>query len=185
VFRKQPIYAGEQGAAEFERVVRAHQSMVFSIALRMLGDRMMAEDVAQEVFMQLYAMTQQWQSAEHVTAWLRRTTVYRAIDATRRAKARPECAFNVEPSFGIDVGDPLFSLRCKELMAILSPEARAVMVLRYQEDLKPTEIATTLNMRLATVKSHLKRSLESFREKLGVRTRPVAVWQREDEQAHG
>jgi RNA polymerase sigma-70 factor (ECF subfamily) len=57
------------------------------------------------------------------------------------------------------------------LLAELSPPARAVLLLRYQEDLDPVEIARTLGMPLNTVKSHLKRSLESMRERtIGVRS---------------
>ncbi|HEY0799790.1 MAG TPA: sigma-70 family RNA polymerase sigma factor, partial [Steroidobacteraceae bacterium] len=52
------------------------------------------------------------------------------------------------------------------LLAELSPPARAVLLLRYQEDLDPQDIARTLDMPLNTVKSHLKRSLESMREKI-------------------
>jgi RNA polymerase sigma-70 factor (ECF subfamily) len=146
---------------------------------------MAAEDAAQETFMRLYAATQPWQSPEHLTAWLRRTTVHRAIDAMRRTKARPECELNIEPTFRAEGGDPIFALHSRELMATLSAEARAVMVLRYQEDLNPNEIASVLTMPLATVKSHLKRSLESFRAKLGVSRQAVAVCKRKDEEAHG
>ena len=53
----------------------------------------------------------------------------------------------------------------RALLAELSPPARAVLLLRYQEDLDPQDIARTLDMPLNTVKSHLKRSLESMREK--------------------
>jgi RNA polymerase sigma-70 factor (ECF subfamily) len=49
----------------------------------------------------------------------------------------------------------------------LSPQARAVLLLRYQEDLDPMDIARTLDMPINTVKSLLKRSLETMREKTG------------------
>jgi RNA polymerase sigma-70 factor (ECF subfamily) len=52
------------------------------------------------------------------------------------------------------------------LLQNLTPDARAVVLLRYQEDLDPTDIARTLDMPVNTVKSHLKRSLESLRERL-------------------
>jgi RNA polymerase sigma-70 factor (ECF subfamily) len=50
------------------------------------------------------------------------------------------------------------------LISQLPPAPRAVVLLRYQEDLDPTEIAETLDMPLNTVKSHLRRSLEVLRE---------------------
>jgi DNA-directed RNA polymerase specialized sigma24 family protein len=54
----------------------------------------------------------------------------------------------------------------------LSPPARAVLLLRYQEDLDPVEIARALDMPLNTVKSHLQRSLRIMREKT-IGTQPV------------
>ena len=54
----------------------------------------------------------------------------------------------------------------RALIAQLPASARAVVLLRYQEDLDPSEIARTLEMPINTVKSHLKRSLEQLRERL-------------------
>ena len=54
----------------------------------------------------------------------------------------------------------------RRLIASLPETPRAVMVLRYQEDLDPAEIADILEMPLGTVKSHLQRSLSLLREKL-------------------
>ena len=53
-----------------------------------------------------------------------------------------------------------------ELVAELPPAARAVVVLRYQEDLDPVDIARTLEMSINTVKSHLKRSLTLLRARV-------------------
>jgi RNA polymerase sigma-70 factor (ECF subfamily) len=63
-------------------------------------------------------------------------------------------------------GDPLLHRRMAELVAELSPAARAVVVLRYQEDLDPVDIASTLDMSINTVKSHLKRSLTQLRARV-------------------
>jgi DNA-directed RNA polymerase specialized sigma24 family protein len=62
--------------------------------------------------------------------------------------------------------DPLLQRRMAELVAQLAPAARAVVVLRYQEDLDPVDIASTLDMPINTVKSHLKRSLSSLRARV-------------------
>jgi RNA polymerase sigma-70 factor (ECF subfamily) len=53
----------------------------------------------------------------------------------------------------------------RRLLLELSPPARAVLLLRYQEDLDPVDIARTLDMPINTVKSHLKRSLETLRQR--------------------
>jgi RNA polymerase sigma-70 factor (ECF subfamily) len=59
--------------------------------------------------------------------------------------------------------DPLLERRLRDLVSRLPPMARAVVLLKYQEDLDPSEIARTLDMPLNTVKSHLQRSLASLR----------------------
>ena len=65
-----------------------------------------------------------------------------------------------------DGGDPLLQRHLQQLLLELSPPARAVLLLRYQEDLDPAEIARTLEMPINTVKSHLKRGLEILRQRI-------------------
>jgi len=64
--------------------------------------------------------------------------------------------------------DPILERRLRGLLEELAPAARAVIVLRYQEDLDPVEIGRTLKMSVNTVKSHLKRSLALLRAALAV-----------------
>ena len=109
---------------DFEQLVDEHQSMVFSLALRMTGDRGLAEEIAQDVFLELDRRLGKIESADHARFWLRRVAMSRSVDAQR-----------------------------------------AALVLRYQEDLTPEEIAATLGSPLATVKSHLQRGLKLLRAK--------------------
>ena len=66
-------------------------------------------------------------------------------------------------------GDPLLGETLRKLIATLAEAPRMVMILRYQEDLDPMEISELLEIPLATVKSHLQRSLALLREKLARR----------------
>lgn len=159
--------AGE--AAAFAALVRAHQRLVFGLALRMLSDWQRAEDLAQEVFLQLHCNLSSLQSGTHLVFWLRRVTMNRAIDRLRREPPLEAAPLEqlLAPADECDQGDPLLLRRLRELVALLTPAARAVVVLRYQQDLDPVEIARTLNMSINTVKSHLKRSLASLREGMG------------------
>src|SRR6187402_3783714 len=59
---------------EFRAMVDEHSSMVFSVALRLLGDRGVAEEVAQDVFLELHSWLPRLESADHVRHWLRRVT---------------------------------------------------------------------------------------------------------------
>lgn len=158
--------AGESAA--FAALVRRYQRTVYSIALRMLSDRHRAEDLAQEVFLQLYRSLDGIGSDTHLAFWLRKVAVNRAID-----RIRQEARYDNEPlteaaivADEIGAADPLLQRRMAELVAQLPPAARAVVVLRYQEDLDPVDIASTLDMPINTVKSHLKRSLTLLRARV-------------------
>jgi RNA polymerase sigma-70 factor (ECF subfamily) len=72
----------------------------------------------------------------------------------------PEVAVDVAP------GDPLLSRQIRQLVASLPVTPRTVVALRYQEDMSVEEIAEALSMPVATVKSHLRRTLQLLREKM-------------------
>ena len=75
--------AGDRQA--FATLVRSHQGSVFSIGLRMLNRRDAAEDLAQDVFLQLYRKLDTIESLQHLGFWLRRVAANLAIDWLRRA----------------------------------------------------------------------------------------------------
>jgi RNA polymerase sigma-70 factor, ECF subfamily len=160
------------GSGEFEAVVRRHQAMVFSVAYHLLHDRALAEEVAQDVFLQLYGYLAELKSDEHVVFWLRKVAVHRAIDCARSRGVRAEVSLDdhaaelADESFANEGHDPLLKRRLRQLVASLPQKARAAVVLRYQEDLGPEEIAKVLEMPVATVKSHLQRALAMLREKM-------------------
>jgi hypothetical protein len=87
-------------AVAFGAIVRRHQSMVFSIALHALRNPTAAEDLAQEVFLELYRSLGRIESETHTVAWLRRVTSHRCIDELRRARHRRELAVEVLPDPG-------------------------------------------------------------------------------------
>jgi RNA polymerase sigma-70 factor, ECF subfamily len=143
---------------------------VYSLALRMLGSKEGADDLAQDVFLQLHLNLKTIESAAHMAFWLRRVVTHRAIDRLRQRPRFETASLDDEPEIA-DVatpGDPLLQRQLRALVAELPSAARAVVLLRYQEDLDPLEIARTLEMPVNTVKSHLKRSLTALRERLGV-----------------
>jgi RNA polymerase sigma-70 factor (ECF subfamily) len=155
--------------SEFAALVREHQSMVFSIAVHFLHDRESAEEVAQDVFLQLYRQRDRLEGPGHVTAWLRRVACNRSIDYAR--SRHPERSISMEeigePVSATAPDDPMLREKLRKLILSLGEKARMVMILRYQEDLDPEEIARELEMPVSTVKSHLQRSLAVLREKFG------------------
>ena len=152
----------------FADALRANQSMVFSLAYHFLRDRGAAEEIAQDVFLQLYRKFDQLDSPRHVVFWLRKTTSHRSIDYARKRCAHYAIALadTAEPSAAENRGDPLLNRRLRHLIATLPEKPRMAMVLRYQEDLTPEEISEVLDMPVRTVKSHLHRSLAILREKI-------------------
>jgi RNA polymerase sigma-70 factor (ECF subfamily) len=167
-----PVPAEEvAGIAEpsFAEIVRRHQSMVYSIALHFLADPSAAEELAQDVFLQLHANLSSLKSPEHVVFWLRQVTSHRCIDRKRRGKL-PQVSLEDVPEPAVresTAADPFLARRLRQLVASLPENARLIVVLRYQEDMSPEEIANALEIPAATVKSHLQRSLVLLREKVG------------------
>jgi RNA polymerase sigma-70 factor, ECF subfamily len=159
--------AGDRDA--FRQVVVLHQARVFGMALRLIGQRADAEELAQDVFLKLFRVLPQITSPEHLTHWLLRTVSHRAIDRLRQQGRQGQQVplealdDSTEPVGQEAAHDPFAEAQLRALVLQLQPDARAVMLLRYQEDLDPTDIAELLDMPLPTVKSHLRRSLEWLR----------------------
>lgn len=159
--------SGEVVRTDFAGIVRRQQGMVFSLALHFLRDRQAAEELAQDVFLQLHQHLDSLKSPEHVIFWLRKVTSHRCIDYSRRRKWSQVSLEEVpELPAAARTRDPLLARRLRQLVGSLPEKARMVVVLRYQEDLTPAEIAGVLAMPVATVKSHLQRSLALLREKI-------------------
>jgi len=154
----------------FAALVRKHQSMVFSVAYAALRDRPAAEEVAQDVFLELHRVLPVLDSPAHVINWLRRATAHRSIDRQRRQRKWWRSFWPLEqapePAAPASEGDILLAEALRQLIASLPAKPRMAMILRYQEDMEPTEIAEVLKMPLGTVKSHLQRSLKLLRDKL-------------------
>jgi RNA polymerase sigma-70 factor (ECF subfamily) len=152
----------------FTEAVTAHQSLVFSIAYHMLRNASLAEETAQEVFLRLYRDYHKIQNSAHLTYWLRRTTTHRCLDTLRRFEDR-----RLIPLDEVEVAsppsaerDPLLARTLRGFIAELPANARIVVVLRYQEDLDPREIARVLDLPVNTVKSRLQRALIVLRDRL-------------------
>lgn len=154
---------------EFRSLVKEHSSMVFSVSLRLVGDRGMAEEVAQDVFLELHRWLPRLESADHVRHWLRRVATHRSTDALRRRSVRPEGQSDEWDDAHDRSGDVTetgsMGVAMERMLLSLPAAQRTVLVLRYGEDLTPEEIAKTTGDPVATVKSHLQRGLQLLRRK--------------------
>jgi RNA polymerase sigma-70 factor (ECF subfamily) len=106
-----------------------------------------------------------------VRFWLRKVTVHRATDALRRQAHRPET--HAEEWMDDAPGDgegasglsTVLEARLEDLLGSLPEQMRIAVVLRYQEEMLPEEIARMLGQPVATVKSNLQRGLKLLRRK--------------------
>jgi RNA polymerase sigma-70 factor, ECF subfamily len=153
--------------SEFETLVRKHQAMVYSIAFHFFRDSGVAEEAAQDVFLQLYLNQGSVTSDSHTVAWLRKTTANRCIDLLRRKKVQSEVQMDELPEIGRDPGaiDPLMKEHLWRLIGSLPEKQRMIMILRYGEDMEVDDIAQAMQMPARTVWSHLQRSIALLKNK--------------------
>ena len=156
--------AGDHDA--FAEIIEQHEDMVYSLAYHFFHDRSRSEELAQDVFLQLYRNLGTIESDSHLLFWLRQVTTRRCIDLARRSRLKAVSLEDVELRAVEKHADPLLDRRLKKLVAELPEVQKAVVTLRYQEDLDPSEICKIVGMPVNTVKSHLHRALQALRRKL-------------------
>lgn len=155
--------AGDRSA--FGALVRQHEKAVYSVGWRLLNRADRAEDVAQDTFLQLYRNLDRIASQEHLRFWLLRVATNFSLERLRRMEPialgeLPEIADERDITQNCD---PALMRRLRAAVGTLPPTVRAVVLLRYQEDLDLSQIAQVLEIPLNTVKSHLRRSLLAMR----------------------
>jgi RNA polymerase sigma-70 factor (ECF subfamily) len=148
--------------SDLEALFRAHWPRAYRAAFLVVHDGAAAEDIAQEAFLAAVRSLDRFDGTRPFGPWLHRIVVNRAIDWARarslRAEAEPVEAGTADPPRPDD------SL-LRELAA-LSPDHRAVVVLRYLLDYTPGEIAELLELPRGTVNSRLRRGLDRLKEQL-------------------
>ena len=153
--------------AAFAEIVKRHKAMVFSVAYNFFGNRSVAEDIAQDAYLELYRNLGKIESDLHLTFWLRQTVTRKCIDWNRRLKHRRHQPLEdaPEPGFEPAESDPMLAEQLSRMVATLPEKMRLVVILRFQEDLKLAEIGEALEMPVNTVKTTLRRALERLRPK--------------------
>lgn len=159
-----------------------HQRRVFNVAMRVLGDWGAAQDVAQDVFMNLERRVRTFRSDASFVSWVYRIAVNRAIDHRRREARRPAARMGDIPagleSSGLPgrsradtpdtgLGRADVQQRVQEALLRLSPKLRAIAVLRYVEGLSYEQLAEALDCSMGTVKSRLNRAHAALSRDLG------------------
>lgn len=156
-----------------------HARLVFSLALRILGDRADAEDIVQDVFTQVWSQAGRYDPARGaVAAWMLTLTRSRSIDRLRSRKARPENPGDASIVEGVaDTAMPqdlqLLSTeqvdRLRKAMNDLPDAQRTALELAYYEGLSHVEVAERLSEPLGTVKTRIRQAVMRLREALSSR----------------
>lgn len=132
------------------------------VAMRILGDREAAEDVAAEALARAYARWPSVRGLPHRDAWVLRVAANLAIDATRRRRVLPVAPRPLEVEEHAAV-----HLMVVAALRRLSRRQRDVVVLRYFGDLTDDEVAVALGIAVGSVKTHMRRAHEQLRRLLG------------------
>jgi RNA polymerase sigma-70 factor (ECF subfamily) len=157
-----------QGGSEraVEELFARHWPDAYRTALLIAHDRAAAEDIAQEAFVSALRALPRFDRARPLRPWLHRIVANRAIDWARARKLRAEVTAEALP----EPAAPPVDLGLGDIgpaLARLTPEHRAVVVMRFLLDLTPGEIAAALEIPRGTVNSRLRRGLDALGGVLG------------------
>jgi len=145
-----------------------YSSVVYAVALRVLGDTGSAEDVLQEVFLQLWRNPSAFDAARgSLGSWLAVITRNRAIDSLR--KRRPETdiedvVLSVSPDLAGEAELARASQKVRGVMGAMTPVQRSALEMAYWEGMSHSEIANKTGEPLGTVKTRIRAGLMTLRK---------------------
>jgi RNA polymerase sigma-70 factor (ECF subfamily) len=158
------VAGSEEDLAE---LFRRFWPRAYRIAFLIAHDHAAAEDIAQEAFVQAIRRLDRFDRRRRFAPWLGAIVANRAIDWTRARAARRESGGEPsEPVAAPDAPTGRYSEEVIAALATLTPEHRAVIVLRYVLEYTPGEIAHALDLPRGTVNSRLRRGLDALKAHL-------------------
>jgi RNA polymerase sigma-70 factor (ECF subfamily) len=166
------LRSGDGGA--FEELVTTYQHRLFGVALRMLGNRAEAEEIAQETFLRAHRALGEFRGEARLGTWLyaiaSRLCLNRLASGARRHERLDETALLQRAAEGGDAAAALerteLQAALQEAVAALPEERRIVVILRDLEGLAYEEIAEVLGLPLNTVRTRLHRARGDLKAKL-------------------
>jgi RNA polymerase sigma-70 factor (ECF subfamily) len=166
--------AGSGDQTAFAELVRIHQSEVYTLALRLVGDRELAADVAQDAFVRAWRALPRFRGDAKFGTWLHRITVNTAWSTRRRWHRHRTQPLNdadarlTDPSAGPELEGmaALIGIQLSAALTRLSPPLRAVVVLKDVYDWSHADIAEHLGITVTAAKVRLHRGRRALREML-------------------
>ncbi|PYX78617.1 MAG: RNA polymerase subunit sigma-70 [Acidobacteria bacterium] len=169
-------------AEDFDEIVRQHQRRVYRVLFLLLRNSDAADTLTQECFVRAYEKRSSFRGESRIATWLLQIAVNLARDYARNRRAgfwkrligfEDAAAANAPTQFPDPQASPERALLARrELQAVwaaaaeLSPQQRAIFLLRFGEELSLQEISEVLGLKLGCVKAHLFRALGTVRRKL-------------------
>ena len=149
----------------FNLIVRAYETPVYNYVLRLVGDRALAEDLTQEVFLRVYQGLPKFSLKCRFTTWLFQVTKNRVLDELRASERRPRSVVTIDDIPPLEVIDaPVERLEAMDAVwrsvNDLNVELKMALLLRDVVGLSYTEIADSLEITLATVKWRIYKARE-------------------------
>ena len=161
--------SGDQSA--IAELYDRYSSIVYAVALRVLGDTMAAEDVLQEVFLQLWRNPGAFDAARgNLAAWLAVIARNRAIDALRRRKPETDIEdviVSVAPDLAANADRTRAAEKVRGVLQDMAPAQRAALEMAYFEGLTHSEIASKTGEPLGTIKTRIRAGLMALRKAFG------------------
>lgn len=170
----------EEGA--FKTIVETFQNLVYNTALGIVQNAEDAEDIAQEVFVQVYQSIQSFKGESRFSTWLYRITISKSLDHERRKKRKKRFAFirsltetqNESPVHAADFHHPGVVLDSKENASIifkaiqkLPTNQRISFTLHKVEGLSYKEISEVMETSISSVESLIHRARNNLKKILG------------------
>jgi RNA polymerase sigma-70 factor (ECF subfamily) len=149
----------------FSELVRAYEAPVYNYVLRMVGDRVLAEDLTQDIFLRLYQGLPGFSLRCRFTTWLFQVAKNRVLDELRARERRPQSPVGLDDLPQLDVVDaPLERVEAIDAVwravSELNPDLKMALLLRDVVGLSYVEIADSLEITLATVKWRIYKARE-------------------------
>ena len=157
----------------FEELVRRRQAVIRGLLRRLSGDAALADDLAQEAFLQAWTNLSRLRAPDAFGAWLRQIAVNVWLRHARRVHLPMEPVEDHDISSEGGIGGVSDRLDLETALGKLRPPERLCVVLAYAEGMTHTEIAGTTGLPLGTVKSHVARAAAKMRAWLASRSAEV------------
>jgi RNA polymerase sigma-70 factor (ECF subfamily) len=160
------LKSGDQGA--MAELYDRYSAVVYAVALRVLGDTGAAEDVLQEVFLQLWRKPAAFDAARgSLGSWLAVITRNRAIDFLRKRKPETDIedvVLSVSPDFAGEAERSRAAEKVRGVMGGMMPAQRSALEMAYWQGMSHSEIADKTGEPLGTVKTRIRSGLIALRK---------------------